>query len=118
MTASTLTGIVSSDARDKTITVSVVSRETHSLYRKQFTVTRKYSAHDEKNEAKKGDKVIITESRPVSKTKTWKLEKIIEKARTTVKLKDKALEAEVPEKDVKSNIKEIVEPDTAKEDKK
>jgi small subunit ribosomal protein S17 len=103
--ANTLTGTVTSDVRNKTITVSVISRETHPLYRKQFTVTRKYTAHDEKNEAKLGDKVLIVESRPVSKTKTWKLDKVVEKARGTVKLKDNALEAEVPEKEVKENTK-------------
>jgi small subunit ribosomal protein S17 len=78
--ARTLTGIVSSDIRNKTITVVVTSRETHPIYRKQFTVTRKYSAHDEKNEANKGDKVQISESRPISKTKTWKLDKIVERS--------------------------------------
>jgi len=57
--AHTLVGTVTSDKRDKTITVSIVSRETHPLYRKQYTKTRKYTAHDEKNEAHKGDKVEI-----------------------------------------------------------
>jgi small subunit ribosomal protein S17 len=101
--SNSLTGVVTSDKRDKTITVSVISRETHPLYRKQFTVTRKYTAHDESNEAKRGDKVLIAESRPISKTKTWKLEKIVEKARGVVDLKDGALEVEVPEKEVKAN---------------
>ncbi|MDR0397688.1 MAG: 30S ribosomal protein S17 [Candidatus Nomurabacteria bacterium] len=118
--ANTLTGIVTSDVRDKTITVSVISRETHPLYRKQFTVTRKYAAHDEKNEAKLGDKVLITESRPISKTKTWKLEKVVEKARGTVKLKEGALEAEVPEKEVKANVKktEVANEEAAEEESK
>ena len=49
--AKTLTGIVSSDAANKTITVTVVSRETHPVYGKQYTVSRKYAAHDENNEA-------------------------------------------------------------------
>jgi small subunit ribosomal protein S17 len=100
-----LVGVVTSDKRDKTITVSVISRETHPLYRKQFTVTRKYTAHDEKNEAKNGDKVLIVESRPISKTKTWKLEKVTEKARSVVSLRDNALEAEVPEKEIHENLK-------------
>ncbi len=86
--ARTLTGIVSSDIRDKTITVVVTSRETHPIYRKQFTVTRKYSAHDEKNDAKKGDKVQISESRPISKTKTWKLDKIVQRSEGEIALKD------------------------------
>ena len=55
--AHTLQGIVTSDKRDKTITVSIASRETHPLYRKQYTHTRKYTAHDENNEAKLGDRV-------------------------------------------------------------
>jgi len=90
--ARTLTGIVSSDIREKTITVVVTSRETHPIYRKQFTVTRKYSAHDEKNEAKKGDRVEISESRPISKTKTWKLDKIIEKGESEITLKEDKVE--------------------------
>ena len=58
--AHTLIGTVTSAKRDKTITVSIVSRETHPLYRKQYTKTRKYTAHDEKNEAHEGDRVQIT----------------------------------------------------------
>ena len=66
--ANTLTGIVSSAKADKTITVTVTSRETHPLYGKQYTVTRKYTAHDELNEAGEGDKVVIRETRPISKS--------------------------------------------------
>ena len=86
--AHTLVGTVTSDKRDKTITVSIVSRETHPLYRKQYTKTRKYTAHDEKNEAKLGDLVEIAETRPISKTKAFSLVKIIEKSRGTVELKE------------------------------
>ena len=86
--AHTLIGAVTSDKRDKTITVSIVSRETHPLYRKQYTKTRKYTAHDEKNEAKVGDVVQIKMVRPISKTKAYTLVKIIEKSRGTVELKD------------------------------
>jgi ribosomal protein S17 len=57
--AHTLIGTVTSDKRDKTITVSIVSRETHPLYRKQYSKTRKYTAHDAKNEAHVGDRVQI-----------------------------------------------------------
>ena len=60
--AKTLTGVVTSDAADKTITVTVTSRETHPIYKKQYTVTRKYAAHDEKNDARKGDTVRIIET--------------------------------------------------------
>ena len=65
--AKTLTGVVTSDAADKTITVTVTSRETHPIYKKQYTVTRKYAAHDEKNDARKGDTVRIVETRPISR---------------------------------------------------
>lgn len=88
--AKTLTGVVTSDVRDKTITVTVTSRETHPIYRKQFTVSRKYTAHDEKNEAKKGDKVTIVETRPISKTKSFKLESVNEKSHGTIALKEEA----------------------------
>ncbi len=95
--AHTLIGIVSSDKRDKTITVSITNRETHPLYRKQYTKTRKYTAHDEKNEAKKGDRVQIAMTRPLSKTKAYTLVKVIERSHGTVELKEdvnKAYEAE------------------------
>lgn len=86
--AKTLTGIVTSDVRDKTITVTVTSRETHPIYGKQYTVSRKYTAHDENNESKLGDKVRIVETRPISKTKAFKLDLIEEKSRGTVELVD------------------------------
>ena len=86
--AHTLQGIVSSAQRDKTITVSIASRETHPLYRKQYTKTRKYTAHDETNQAGVGDKVEIAACRPYSKTKAYVLVKILEKSHGTVKLKE------------------------------
>lgn len=86
--AQTLQGIVSSDSRDKTITVSITFRETHPLYRKQYSDTRKYTAHDENNEAHVGDKVEIVACRPYSKTKTYKLVKVLEKSHGTVELKE------------------------------
>lgn len=88
--ATTMTGIVSSAKANKTITVSVTSRETHPIYGKQYTVTRKYAAHDEMNEANEGDKVIIKETRPISKTKSFALVEVVEKARGTVELKEEA----------------------------
>ena len=91
--AKTLTGIVTSDKADKTITVTVISRETHPLYGKQYTVTRKYAAHDEKNEAHIGDKVVIVETRPFSKSKSFKLDSIVEKSRESIELKDEEAEA-------------------------
>jgi small subunit ribosomal protein S17 len=77
--ARTLIGIVSSSKADKTIVVTVQTRKTHPLYRKQYTVSRKFMAHDEKNEAIAGDKVEIIETRPVSARKHHKLHRIIEK---------------------------------------
>lgn len=71
--AKTLFGKVTSDVADKTITVTVTSRETHPIYKKQYTVTRKYSSRRE-NEAHKGDLVHISETRPISKRKSFKLD--------------------------------------------
>ena len=89
--ATTLTGVVSSAKADKTITVTVHSRETHPIYGKQYTVTRKYTAHDENNEAGEGDKVVIKEVRPnFRKLKSFALVEIVEKARGSVELKEEA----------------------------
>ena len=93
--AKTLTGIVTSSKRDRTITVTVTSRETHPIYGKQYTINRKYQAHDEKNEAGEGDKVVIIETRPISKTKSFTLASIVEKARGSVELKEEVTEGEV-----------------------
>ena len=93
MAKRTLTGVVTSAKRDKTITVTVTSRETHPLYGKQYTVSRKYTAHDEKNEAGEGDTVTIVETRPISKTKSFTLQAIVEKSRGSIKLNDEAVNA-------------------------
>jgi small subunit ribosomal protein S17 len=77
--AKQIIGIVSSNKGDKTIVVTVHERKTHPLYRKQYTVSRKFMAHDDKNEAEPGDKVIIEETRPVSARKHHRLSRIIEK---------------------------------------
>ena len=92
--AKVLTGIVTSDKRDKSITVTVTSRETHPIYKKQYTVNRKYQAHDEKNEARLGDKVQISETRPISKTKAFKLANIETRAKGQVELKDEVISVE------------------------
>ena len=96
--AKTLIGTVTSDKRDKTITVSIASRETHPLYRKQYTKTRNYTAHDEKNQAKLGDKVEIVACRPYSKTVSYNLVKVLEKSHGTIALKEDVNEVEMPEK--------------------
>ena len=93
MAKRTLTGVVTSAKRDKTITITVTSRETHPLYGKQYTVSRKYTAHDEKNEAGEGDTVTIVETRPISKTKSFTLQGIVEKSRGSIKLNDEAVNA-------------------------
>lgn len=85
--AKTLTGVVTSDAADKTITVTVTSRETHPIYKKQYTVTRKYAAHDEKNDARKSDTVRIIETRPISRRKSFQLDKIVKRSVGSVELK-------------------------------
>ncbi len=77
--AKTIIGLVSSNKTDKTIVVTVRTRKTHPLYRKQYSVSRKFMAHDEKNEAGLGDKVSIVETRPLSARKRYTLERIIEK---------------------------------------
>lgn len=81
--AKTLIGTVSSNASDKTIVITVQTRKTHPLYKKQYTVTSKFMAHDEKNECKVGDRVSIVETRPMSARKRYKLEKVLEKAALT-----------------------------------
>lgn len=73
-------GIVVSDKMAKTITVSVARRVMHSKYKKFLNRTSKFKAHDEKEEASMGDKVLIYETPPTSKTKRWRLSKILEKS--------------------------------------
>ena len=75
-----LVGKVVSDKRDKTITVLVETYKKDSLYKKRIKSSKKYSVHDEKNEAKVGDTVRIVETRPLSKTKKFKLVEIVEEA--------------------------------------
>ena len=77
--AKNIIGVVTSNKADKTIVITTQTRKTHPLYRKQYLVTTKYMAHDEKNEAKEGDRVEITECRPISSRKRFTLTKIIEK---------------------------------------
>ena len=76
----TVSGRVVSDKMDKTITVLVERKVKHPLIGKVIVKSNKFHAHDEKNECKEGDLVTITESRPLSKTKTWALSKVITKA--------------------------------------
>lgn len=77
-----LTGRVVSDRMSKTRTVLVERRVPHELYGKILLRSKKYHFHDEANECHKGDLVMIEECRPLSKTKAWRLNKLIEKAQT------------------------------------
>ena len=71
---------VVSDKMDKTVVVQIKKRVQHRVFKKYFTVRKKYKAHDEKNECKSGDKVLIRQCRPLSREKRWVVVKILEKA--------------------------------------
>jgi small subunit ribosomal protein S17 len=79
--ARAFTGVVTSDKMDKTIVVAVSEKKMNRLYKKYVTQTKKYFAHDEKNEAKEGDTVRIVECRPLSRNKCWRLAEIVERAK-------------------------------------
>ena len=110
--ARTLTGLVSSDKGDKTIVVAIRIRKTHPIYKKQYTVTTKFMAHDEGNKAKEGDKVIIAECKPISARKRFTLVDVIEKAHV------KVVEANVdlPEKDIPLTSSSKEEPEAVVEE--
>jgi small subunit ribosomal protein S17 len=74
-------GIVTSTKMDKSVTVSVERREKHPIYGKFIKKTKKFMAHDEKNECGVGDTVRIMETRPMSKLKRWRMVEILEKAK-------------------------------------
>jgi small subunit ribosomal protein S17 len=74
-------GIVVSAAMDKTVAVAVVDRVQHRRYRKTVQRTRKLYAHDEANEVREGDRVRITETRPMSRMKRWRVVEVLERAR-------------------------------------
>ncbi len=74
-------GIVTSDKMEKSIVVAEVKRVKHPMYGKFVLKTKKYVAHDEKNDCKEGDTVKIMETRPLSKTKCWRLVEILERAK-------------------------------------
>jgi small subunit ribosomal protein S17 len=77
----TRTGVVVSDAMDKTVVVRVDDALRHPLYRKTIRRTAKLKAHDEGNDAKRGDTVRVMETRPLSKEKRWRVVEILEKAK-------------------------------------
>lgn len=76
-----IVGTVSSSKMDKTVVVAVVRKVKHSKYGKYFKKTKKFTAHDEKNECGENDIVRIMETRPLSKNKRWRLVEVIEKAK-------------------------------------
>lgn len=77
-----LEGIVQSSKGDKTITVRVPHIVQHPKYKKYLRKERVFRVHDEKNDAKQGDRVVIRESRPISRTKCWRLKEVVERAQT------------------------------------
>lgn len=74
-------GVVVSDKMDKTIVVATQFKEKHPIYGKFVSKTKKYHAHDEQNDCHKGDTVLIMETRPLSKTKRWRVVEIVERAK-------------------------------------
>lgn len=75
-----MTGTVVSDKMSKTIVVKIDRRVRHGLYKKYIVRSRRFKAHDEKNEAKIGDQVVLVESRPLSRDKRWALQRIVRRA--------------------------------------
>ena len=74
-------GLVVSDKMDKTVVVCVEQKAKHPLYKKTITTTVKFKAHDENNECRIGDRVLVMETRPLSKDKRWRVVEIVEKAK-------------------------------------
>jgi small subunit ribosomal protein S17 len=70
-------GVVVSDKMDKTVVVAIENRSPHPKYQKIVVKTKKYKAHDEENQCKAGDRVLIRETRPLSKTKRWQVAEIL-----------------------------------------
>ncbi len=75
------TGVVVSDARDKTVTVEIASTVRHRVYQKTVRRSTKLHVHDEQNDARMGDTVRIVETRPISKSKRWRIDEVVERAR-------------------------------------
>lgn len=96
-TKKSLIGVVTSDKTDKTIVVKVSTRKTHPIYRKQYTSSKKFMAHDNKNEAQVGDRVEIVETKPLSARKRHTLSRIIERP----KLREDSLAATKAEEPIK-----------------
>jgi small subunit ribosomal protein S17 len=110
--ARVLTGVVSSNKGNKTIIITVATRKTHRLYKKQYTINTRFMAHDEDNEAKVGDRVEIIETRPLSAQKRFRLSKIIEKAGAGFEEADAV--ADIPQEPAKPETTEETAPKASK----
>lgn len=97
--ARTIVGTVVSDKGNKTIVINVTQRKTHPLYKKQYTVNTKFMAHDEKNEAQVGDRVSVSECRPMSARKRFSLQKVLE--RGGVRFEEEIATADIPQDEPK-----------------
>jgi small subunit ribosomal protein S17 len=102
-----ITGTVVSDKGDKTIVISVVTKKTHPVYKKQYTARDRFMAHDEQNSAKVGDLVSIVETRPQSAKKRFRLHKVIERGGVRF-----------AESDATADIAEVVPEKQAEDEKK
>ena len=110
--ARSITGIVSSKAGDKSIVITVATSKIHPIYRKRYTRSSKFMAHDEKNQAHVGDKVVITETRPLSARKRFNLESIVAKA--SVQFRDEDAMAGVPVEEAKAEVPVVAEAQATK----
>ena len=110
-----LVGTVVSDKATKTIVVSVRTRKTHPLYKKQYTVSKKFMAHDESEEARPGDRVSIVETRPLSARKRFVLKSVIEKAKISETERVEAVaEAEIVKEEAKKPAPKTASPKSTK----
>ncbi len=102
--AKTITGVVTSNKTDKTIVITEHVRKTHPLYKKQYTVNSKFMAHDENNECRVGDKVLIEECRPLSARKKYRLKEILNRAELSDKdlnVIDESAKKDAPDEKIK-----------------
>lgn len=100
-----LEGVVVSDKMNKTIVVKVESFKRHPLYHKIMKVSKRFKAHDEKNECKIGDVVVIEQTRPLSKEKRWKVVQILKRANINNEI-DNVIDEDQEEKESISNVGE------------
>lgn len=110
-----LNGTVTSDKADKTIVVTARTRKTHPLYKKQYTINTKFIAHDEKNEARLGDQVVIVETKPMSARKRFKLDRIIE--RGGARFEEADATADIPQEQIADSEEQLAK-NSANESKK